>query len=135
MVDLPSPSAVSEFIAREPYNQAGLFAEHLIWSFANLLGRTMWEFLGPAADRFLVLARGSQPPRPVPLADVPPDLRSRLILYGELRTLGSSAAVGTALALQAPDRETVLALLGRMWARPRDLADIEIHDWEFGGRR
>lgn len=41
VVDLPGPKAVREFVAREPYNQAGLFEEHFIWRFADLLGRTM----------------------------------------------------------------------------------------------
>jgi hypothetical protein len=66
---------VGEFIEREPYDQAGLFAEHLIWSFANLLGRTMWQFAGPPAERrSFVVAQGSQSSRLVPLAGVPPPI-------------------------------------------------------------
>jgi hypothetical protein len=35
-----------EFVAEEPYHRAGLFEEHVVWRFTNLLGRTMWEFGG-----------------------------------------------------------------------------------------
>ena len=44
IVDLPSADAAQKFVEREPYNRAGLFEEHLIRRFDNLLGRTMWEF-------------------------------------------------------------------------------------------
>ena len=77
VVDLPGPKAMREFVAREPYNQAGLFDEHFIWRFANLLGGTMWQFAGAAEEpRFLVLARAAvdlpKDPKPVPVADLPP---------------------------------------------------------------
>jgi len=91
VVDLPGPKAVREFVAREPYNQAGLFEEHFIWRFADLLGRTMWQFAGAADEpRFLVLAQAAEGrpkgPRPVPVADLAPQLRERLIVYGALQT-------------------------------------------------
>ena len=57
IVDLPSAEAACEFVEREPYNRAGLFEQHLIRRFNNLLGRTMWEFPGAPDDtRFLVIA-------------------------------------------------------------------------------
>ena len=46
IVDLPSAEAAREFVEREPYNRAGLFEQHIIRRFKNLLGRTMWEFPG-----------------------------------------------------------------------------------------
>jgi hypothetical protein len=62
-------------------------------------------------------------------------LRERLILYGALTSLQDAELVGVALAVQAPEREAVDALLedGRMGLNA--FRDIEIHDWEFGGRR
>jgi hypothetical protein len=74
---------VRDFVAREPKQRAGGYAEHSVWRFENLLGRTMWEFAGAVA-----------------------------------------------LAVQARDRGAVDALL-EAWAGPV----IEVHDWEFGGRR
>ncbi len=99
VVDLPGPKAVREFVAREPYNQAGLFEEHFIWRFANFLGPTMWQFAGAAdAPRFLVLAQVAEDlpkdPRPVPVADLPPQLRERLIVYGSLRNLDDEELPG-----------------------------------------
>jgi uncharacterized protein YciI len=139
VVDLPGPEAVAEFVAREPYNQAGLFEEHFVWRFTNLLGRTMWQFAGAADEpRFLVLAQAAgdlpTPPIPVPVADLPPELRGRLIVYGQLRNLDEEPA-GLALAVQAPTREALDALLddGQAWLA--GYGEVAIHDWEFGGRR
>jgi uncharacterized protein YciI len=114
IVDLPSAEAAREFVEREPYNRAGLYEQHLIRRFKNLLGRTMWEFAGGAGEpRFVAIAHGA------PLPDLPPE---RLIVHGELLT-----PAGGVVALEAPTREAVEELVG---AR-----DVEILDWEFGGRR
>jgi hypothetical protein len=128
IVDLPDDRAAREFVEREPYNRAGMFAGHLVARFENLLGRTMWEFPeDPSEPRFLVIAH-----RPVAFTDLPDE---RLIFHGALSTLETGASAGVALALQAPGREAVEALLGEGPLRPGEDIDLEIHDWEFGGRR
>lgn len=140
VVDLPSSKALREFVAGEPYNQAGLFEEHSIWRFANFLGRTMWQFPGAADEpRFLLLAQVAEDlpnePRPVPVADLPPQLRERLIVYGALRNLDDEELAGVAVVVQVPTREALDALLGDELAGLADYGNVEIHDWEFGGRR
>ena len=118
IVDLPSAAAAREFVEQEPYNRAGLFEDHMIYRFTNLLGRTMWEFPGGAGDpRFFVIGRGASTTLP----------RERLIVHGELLTPEDATPAGVVLALEAPSRAAVDELVG---AR-----DVEIHDWEFGGRR
>jgi uncharacterized protein len=119
IVDLPGPDAAREFVANEPYNSAGLFETHRIWRFDNLLGRTMWGFDGPDDEqRFFVVAGGPGD------AELPPD---RLIVLGRLHDLDDEPA-GLALAVQAPNR----AALDEVVA---GLGEVEVHDWEFGGRR
>ena len=142
VVGLPSVGAVHEFVAREPNNRAGVYAEHSVWGFENLLGRTMWEFPGAADEpRFLIIAHTHGSPetaardRPVPRASLSTELRKRLIVYGALRTLDDAALVGLALAVQARDRQAVDTLLDQGRARLTAFPSIEIHDWEFGGRR
>jgi uncharacterized protein len=142
VLGLPSVDAAQEFVAREPNNRAGIYAEHSVWGFENLLGRTMWEFSGAADEpRFLIIARprGSQMTgkrgRPVPPASLSAELRDRLILYGALTTLDDAALVGVALAVQARDREAVDALLEEGRVGLDVFPVIEIHDWAFGGRR
>jgi len=132
VVGLPDAEAARRFVADEPYNRAGLYEEHSIWVFENLLGRTMWEFTGPPASepRFLVVAEGS--PEPVPLAELSAPLRDRLIVYGTLRSAQNGTDVGVALAVQAPARAAVEALAHEAGV-PR--ARVQVHDWEFGGRR
>jgi uncharacterized protein YciI len=133
VLSLPGVDAAREFVALEPNNRAGVYAEHEVWRFENLLGRTMWEFSGQAAEpRFLIIGRSYS--RPVPVETLPAQLLERLILYGALSTLEGGEPAGVALALQAPDREAVDALRAErtgLGAFP----EVEIHDWEFGGRR
>jgi hypothetical protein len=136
VLGLPSDAAVHEFVAREPNNRAGVYAEHAVWRFDNLLGRTMWEFSRAADEpRFLIIARSHQGRRAVPPDRLSAELRERLILYGSLTTLGDSKPAGVALAVQAPDRRALDALLADRRLGLEIVSDIEIHDWEFGGRR
>ena len=132
---LPSVDAVREFVALEPNNLAGVYGEHMVWRFENLLGRSMWEFPGQAGEpRFLVIGR----PHlrwPIPARTLPAEVLERLILYGALTTLDGGEPVGLALALQAADRLAVDALMADGETRLGALSEVEIHDWEFGGRR
>jgi uncharacterized protein len=133
IVDLPSAQAAREFVEREPYNRAGLYERHVIRRFENLLGRTMWEFPGGSDDpRFLVIAQGRDRAAAVPLPNFTPLVRERQIVHGELLTPDGARSVGVALALQAPTREAVDALLEDGLD---ERFDVQILDWEFGGRR
>ena len=94
VVGLPSVDAVHEFVAREPNNRAGVYAEHSVWRFENLLGRTMWEFPGAADEpKFLIIAHSHGSPetaargRPLPQESLSTELRKQLIVHGALRTL------------------------------------------------
>jgi uncharacterized protein len=141
VLGLPSIDAAHEFVACEPNNRAGVYAEHSIWRFENLLGRTMWEFSGaPDEPKFLIIARvqrgqkTGKSGRPIPLESLSAPLRERLILYGALSTLDGARLIGVALAVQARERAAVDTLL----EEERRLAvfpELDIHDWEFGGRR
>jgi uncharacterized protein YciI len=132
---LPSVDAAREFVALEPNNRAGVYEEHLVWRFENLLGRTMWEFSGQSAEpRFLIIGR-SHLGRPASAEALPAALLERLILYGALATLDGAEPAGVALALQAPDREAVDALIEDVRTGLGGFSDTEIYNWEFGGRR
>ncbi len=140
IVDLPNLDAAREFVEREPYNRAGLFERHLIRRFRNVLGRSMWEFPQQSVDpRFLVIAHlraaeGDQAP-----AGMQSDLLTlqpeRLIVHGELLTADEAQPAGVAFALHAPTREHVDALLRDARAHNGERFELEILDWEFGGRR
>lgn len=140
IVDLPSAEAAREFVEREPYNRAGLFEQHIIRRFKNLLGRTMWES-GAASDdpRFLVIAQmpveAGEHAGAVLVPDFTALARERLIVHGELLTPDEARPAGVVLALQAPTREAVDVLLRDRQAGLDDRFEIEMHDWEFGGRR
>jgi uncharacterized protein len=140
IVDLPSAEAAHQFVEREPYNRAGLFEQHLIRRFNNLLGRTMWEFPGGSEDpRFIVIAHvpakaGEHEPA-MPLIDRTALAPERLIVHGELLTPDEGRPVGVVLALEAPTRQAVDAFLSGGQARLDEHLDVHIHDWEFGGRR
>jgi uncharacterized protein len=138
VLGLPNAAAASEFVAREPNNRAGVYAEHSIWRFENLLGRTMWEFSGDADEpKFLVIARSrdARTTRPPPPASLPTDVRNRFIVYGALLNLDDGTLTGIALALAAPDRAALDTLLHDARLALDPFPNVEVHNWELGGRR
>jgi uncharacterized protein YciI len=120
IVGLPGPEAAREFVEREPYNRAGAYERHVIRRFENRLGRTMWDFSGPAGrPRFLAIAHAP--------AATPPGLAPEsLIVHGELSTPVEASPAGAVWAFQAADRDA---------AESHFTAGVELFDWEFGGRR
>ncbi|MFC8197951.1 YciI family protein [Streptomyces sp. NPDC057298] len=128
IVDLPDPAAARAFAFDEPNYQAGAFRDVLLRRWRNVLGRTMWDFPGgrSGGDRYLVLGLGEGPAADL---DLPPD-QDELIAYGPLLSDDGDTWLGTAVLLRAPDPDTARAAL-----TPDRYADIEVHHWEFGGRR
>ncbi|MEV1080534.1 YciI family protein [Streptomyces sp. NPDC050211] len=128
IVDLPDAAAARAFAFDEPNYQAGAYRDVLLRRWRNLLGRTMWDFPGGPSEgnRYLVLGLGSGPAVDVAV----PSERDELIAYGPLLSDDGAAWLGTAVLLRAPDPDTARAVLtGERYAA------IEVHDWEFGGRR
>ncbi|MFD9440744.1 YciI family protein [Streptomyces sp. NPDC060006] len=128
IVDLSDPAAARAFAFDEPNYQAGAFRDVLLRRWRNVLGRTMWDFPGgrSGGDRYLVLGLGEGPAADL---DLPSD-QDELIAYGPLLSDDGDTWLGTAVLLRAPDPDTARAAL-----TPDRYADIEVHHWEFGGRR
>ncbi|WP_338701621.1 YciI family protein [Streptomyces sp. Q6] len=131
IVDLPDAAAARAFAFEEPGWQAGAYRDVLVRRWRNLLGRTMWEFPGgrSGGNRYLVLGLG--PERPVDDLAVPATFRDELIAFGPLLSDDGSARLGTAALLRAADADAARAVLEGV----ERYAGIEVHDWEFGGRR
>ncbi|MFF4276873.1 YciI family protein [Streptomyces sp. NPDC001536] len=128
IVDLPDPAAARAFAFDEPNYQAGAYRDVLLRRWRNMLGRTMWDFPGgrSGGNRYLVLGLGEGPAADSAL----PSDRDDLVAYGPLLSDDGDTWLGTAVLLRAPDPETARAVL-----TAERYADIEVHDWEFGGRR
>ncbi len=71
----------------------------------------------------------------MPAETLPPELLDRLVVYGALTALDGADPVGVALAVQAPDREAVDAVIEDERTGLGAFSEVEVHDWEFGGRR
>jgi len=127
IVGLPDPATARAFAFDEPGYQAGVYRDVLLRRWRNLLGRTMWDFPGGRASgkRYLVLGLGAGPAADLAM---PPD-RDELIAYGPLLSDDGSTWLGTAGLVRAPDREAARAILTL-----DRYADIEVHNWQFGGR-
>jgi hypothetical protein len=127
IVDLPDPAAARAFVFDEPNYQAGVYRDVLLRRWRNTLGRTMWEFPTgrTGGNRYLVLGLGSG--QAADLA-VPPN-RDELIAYGPLLSDDSVTWLGTAVLVRALDPDRARAVL-----TPGGYADIEVHNWRFGGR-
>ncbi|MGW0609977.1 YciI family protein [Streptomyces sp. NPDC002788] len=128
IVDLPDAAAARAFALDEPNYQAGVYRDVLLRRWRNVLGRTMWDFPGgrTSGNRYLVLGLG---PEPGAGLDVP-STWDELIAYGPLLSDDGAVWVGTAALVRAPDVDTARAVLTR-----GRYAGIEVHAWEFGGRR
>ena len=127
IVDLPDRAAARAFAFDEPNYQAGVYRDVLLRRWRNTLGRTMWDFHGgrTGGNRYLVLGLGTG--QPADLA-VPHD-SDELIAYGPLLSDDGATWLGTAALVRAPDPVTARAIL-----TPDRYADIEVHNWQFGGR-
>jgi uncharacterized protein len=143
VVDLDSGTAAHAFAVNDPYHRAGLFQDHLIRRFDNLLGRTMWDVTAQAGDvPFLIIADMGDPLTVGPASPAPPRPSSvaRLVLWGGLRPVEDDRdtavrPTGMALAVLAPHEAAAHALID---AEPALLAGCtrwQIRAWEFGGRR
>jgi len=128
ILDLPDPAAARAFAFDEPNYQAGVYRDVLLRRWHNLLGRTMWDFPGgrTGGNRYLVL--GLSTGKATDLV-VPPD-RDELIAYGLLLSDDGVSWLGTAALVRAPNPAAARAIL----AADR-YADIEVHNWHFGGRQ
>lgn len=127
IVDLPHPAAARAFAFDEPNYQAGVYRDVLLRRWRNLLGRTMWDFLGGrvGGNRYLVLGLGAGPAAGL---GVPPD-RDGLIAYGPLLSDDGVTWLGTAALIRARDPDAARAVL-----TPDRYADVEVQNWQFGGR-
>ena len=87
----------------------------------------MWDFAGgrTGGNRYLVLGLGAGQAADLAL----PPGEDELIAYGPLLSDDGTAWLGTAALVRAPDADTARALL-----TPDRYADIEVHEWQFGGR-
>jgi uncharacterized protein len=126
IVDLLDPAAVRAFAFDEPNYQAGIYRDVLVRRWRNLLGRTMWEFPGgrEGGNRYLVLGLGAGS------SDAVPANREDLIAYGPLLSDDGAAWLGTAALIRAAGPAEARAIFD-----PARYAHIEVHRWEFGGRR
>ena len=73
--------------------------------------------------------------RAVPAETLPAELLSAWFCMEHSRTLDGAEPAGIALALQAPGREAVDAFIEDKRTGLGALSEVEVHDWEFGGRR
>ncbi len=128
ILDLPDPAAARRFAFEEPNYQAGAYRDVLLRRWRNLLGRTMWEFPGgtTGGNRYLVLGLGAGPGADL----VAPPNRDDLIAYGPLLSDDGASWLGTAALIRAHSPDAARAVL-----TADRYADIEVHSWEFGGRR
>ncbi len=127
IVDLPDVAAARAFAFDEPNYQAGVYRDVLLRRWRNMLGRTMWDFPGgrTGGNRYLVIGLGRGP-----AADLAaPADREELIAYGPLLSDDGATWLGTAVLLRAPDPDAARAVL-----TAERYADIEVHNWQFGGR-
>jgi uncharacterized protein len=146
IADLPDAAEARVFAFEEPNYRAGLYDEVIVRRWHNTLGRTMWEFEGdPAANpRFLVIGHGIADTSAVGAELLAAQAQyfsgdgniEHTIAYGPLLSDDGRAWVGDAVLIEQAARAAVDAMIASApIARAGLYADLEVHDWEFGGRR
>jgi hypothetical protein len=127
ILGLPDPAAARAFAFDEPNYQAGVYRDVMLRRWRNVLGRTMWDFPGgpDGGHRYLVLGLGAGQAADLPVPPGPDEL----IAYGPLLSDDGGAWLGTAALVRAADPDRARSILTR-----DRYADIEVHDWQFGGR-
>ena len=123
VVELPDVAAARAFVFDEPNYQAGAYRDVLLRRWRNVLGRTMWDYPGGRdGGGHLVLGLGSGEP-----VDLVPERHDELIAYGPLLSDDGATWLGTAALVRSADPHSLLTA---------DRYDaVEVHEWEFGGRR
>lgn len=133
ILTLPDPAAARTFAFEEPGYQAGVYRDVMIRRWRNDVGGTMWDFPGgaPDGDGYLVLGLGGTPR---PAADAPelPDVAA-LIAFGPLLSDDGERRLGTVALLRASSPDEARAVLGE-GVDGDGYAEIEVHQWRFGGR-
>ncbi|GHH53636.1 YciI family protein [Lentzea cavernae] len=122
VVEVPDAAAARAFAFDEPIHQAGGYRDVLVRRWDNVLGRSVGDFPGGReGGGHLVLGFGSGEP------DTVPGRLDELIAYGRLLSDDGTTWLGTAALVRSADPASVLTA-GRYDA-------VEVHEWEFGGRR
>ncbi|MCE7006284.1 YciI family protein [Kibdelosporangium philippinense] len=126
IVSVPDVAAARAFAFDEPNYQAGAYRDVLLRRWHNTLGRTMWEFPGGRGGGYLVIGLGTGDAADL---ELPAD-QDQLIAYGPLLSDNEANWLGTAMLVRAADPAAARGLL-----TVDRYASIEVHEWEFGGRR
>jgi uncharacterized protein YciI len=142
VVSLETDAAALAFAELEPNWRAGVYESMVVYRFEDLLGRSMWEFGGPAKERFLVIALGDG-------AELVARDMADVIVLGRLRALGDDGSgggvgsgggggsgggdvgsgrgvVGVGGCVQASDADAAAAMFRG--------SDVSVWPWRFGGR-
>jgi hypothetical protein len=145
IVDLPDRRAAEHFAYDEPYAKAGVYEEIFFHRWRNALGRTMWQFASVRDEpRFLLFATG-KPGMTETRHGLLEDHRAyfrdngyleRFVFRGPLLSDDGEQWVGSAMAIELPDRAAVDEMLVNEPFVRNGLYDrMDVHPWRFGGRQ
>lgn len=128
ILSLPDPAAARAFAFEEPCYQAGAYRDVMIRRWDDLLSRTMWDFAvsSEKSERFLVLGFTPGPKT----ESVDPSAQDGLIVCGRLLSDDGNYVLGAAALIEAPGLDAARAVLP-----DEQYVGIEVHRWDFGGRR
>lgn len=127
ILDLENPRAARDFAFDEPGYQSGTYRDVMVRRWANVLGRTMWDFRSPQPDSsaYLILGFSLDPAA----ADTELPSGDNVIAAGQLLSDDGSLVLGAAVLLEALNAGQAQGVLstGRY-------TGVEVHRWRPGGR-
>ena len=145
IADLANAEAARVFAYEEPHYKHGVFREVMVRRWRNVLRGTMWDFKGDPErnKRFLVIGHGKAGMNATRdrLLDehhryfIDNGYLPHFIARGPFLADDGKEWLGSAMLVEFPDRVAVEAMLAaEPYVKAGLYANIEIHNWRFGGR-
>lgn len=128
VVEVDNAETARAFAYEEPYARAGWYAEIAVLPMSPSVEGTMWDRPQPAIDQVSCFVWARWSARPVGEVEiVTPDW----LFAGTLLGADPETSVGFAGAVDLSPAEVTERLRGRL----PEVAQVEVHRWQRGGRR
>lgn len=145
MMSFPDRAAADRFVTEEPFAVAGIYSEIIVSRWHNALNRTMAGYQSVAGEPMFLMFATGRPGMTEIRHGLLEDHRAyfrdngyldRFVFRGPLQSDDGEEWLGSAMAIELPDRAAVDAMLADEPYVQNGLYDqIEVHRWRFGGRQ
>jgi hypothetical protein len=145
MISFTDRVVADRFVREEPFAAAGVYREIIVRRWNNALGGTMHDYESDRGEPLFLMFAAGKPGMTATRHGLLEDHRAyfrdngyleRFVFRGPLLSDDGEEWLGSAMAIELPDRAAVEAMLAdEPYVRGGLYDAIEIHRWRFGGRQ